>query len=135
MNRFQAADYFRKGDLIGYFKNKPLGQLPSASFVECINHAQGQELDDMIDRCLQLTRTEFLGNLETDVDYRARGVAYAQALDICEVDFLAFKGAMADMEDIVGGYDLSTCNHQWRLYHGLFETDEYCIICNRKKQK
>lgn len=133
----EARNYLIDGNLIGFFNNKPAGQACSDIFKGCINYAKGQELDDMIGKCLLLPRLaqthDIFGNPvsgETDELYRDRGSIHSVALDIAYIDFLAF-GDLTDFLKV----DPNSCMHQWNKYHGLTETYEYCSTCNRKKDQ
>lgn len=128
MNRFDAAPYFLKGDLIGFFKAKPLGLVTSAIFIECLNHASGVELDNMIANCLSLGRNYYMGHMELDADYRCRGISHAKFLDEAESDFRGFS-TVSNANTIKSKF----CYHDWKSYHGLLESYEYCSICNERR--
>lgn len=132
----EARDYLIDGNIIGFFNNKPAGQSCSDIFKGCITYAKGQDLDDMIGKCLLLPRlsqtVDIFGNAvngETDELYRDRGSIYSVALDVAYVDFLAFGEISKDFFNSTVG----ECFHQWQTYHGLKEKYEYCSTCNRKK--
>lgn len=126
----EAKALFEVGDLASISLLRPAGAAMSQIFIDCISIAQGSELDSMIEKCLLLKRGGAFymwgSNLpsETDNAYRQRAETYAYILD------------QNDKENSIlsaGTPPPPPCSHSWKVYQGLFERDEYCTRCNKKR--
>lgn len=144
MNEIQAREYFVKGDLIGFFRNKPAGLQCSTLFRQAMDGATTDELNQMGVRCLQINRTfvAYGGVLETDSQYRMRLGHNSWKIDDAYSTWQGYSTPVKynnmDSYGYSVGYDYAyetTCCHEWKQYHGLFETDEYCSKCNERKSK
>jgi len=145
MNSLQAETFFLSGDLEGIYRMKPTNMRVSDLFIDCLNYAHHNALDRIVERCLFLSREHDYLVLETDVDFRNRAIYHAPALDAyCRtmwgIPIDGDEELLDRLDKAIGasspyhGKLNKTCAHEWKIYHGLFEQDEYCTKCNEKRK-
>lgn len=145
MNRHLAEGFIIDGDLEGLDKIRPSSDSLSSIFIDCINNAYGKELDKMVESCLYLAREDFGMYVESDVDYRDRAVVLAPVLDVFsrslsgntlpdDNKIMDLWAGSVNTTDIDWEKLKLKCIHNWSTYKGLFETYEYCGLCNERKK-
>lgn len=122
----EAINYLLKGDLISLNREKSAGITLKHIFIQCINCGTFPEVEKIAAFYLGLTRhLGTIGNVnaESEEDFRARVIANADPLD-----------NMIFLDDINMGNTKEYCSHNYTTYQGLFESYEFCVRCNERKE-